>query len=90
MSAEAAEDGQSVDLVLRNREAWRISSNAPSVAVEESVFLADERGPQPNLQVVLSGMMAEAREVTIVWRVERTAGSGSLPRADPNEGSPAA
>ena len=86
-----AADGQSVMLVLRNGESWKISSNAPETAIEESVFLADARGPQPTSQVVLSGMMGEANEVRIVWNIERaTDGGDGGHLVDPNEAAPAA
>ena len=43
--AELAADGGSAILKLKNGETWRISSNAPETKIEESVFLADARGP---------------------------------------------
>jgi len=89
--AEMAPDGRSVMLKLRNGETWRISSNAPEAAIEESVFLADARGPQPTSQVVLGGVMGEASEVRIVWNIERMAeGGGGGHLVDPNEAAPAA
>jgi len=89
--AKLAADGQSVDLVLRNGETWRISSNAPETTLEESVFLADARGPQPTSQVVLGGVMGETTEVRIVWNIERmTEGGGGGHLVDPNDAAPAA
>ncbi len=89
--AEMATDGQSVILKLKNGETWKISSNAPETAIEESVFLADMRGPQPASQVVLGGMMGESPEVRIVWNIERlTEGGGGGHLVDPNEAAPAA
>jgi uncharacterized heparinase superfamily protein len=88
--AELAPDGRSVELTLRNGETWRISSNAPETTIEESVFLADERGPLPTSQVVLGGVMGEMTEVRIVWNIERkgeTGGGGTL--VDPNDPAPA-
>ena len=58
--AELAADGGSAILKLKNGETWRISSNAPETKIEESVFLADARGPQPTTQVVLGGAMGES------------------------------
>ncbi len=86
VTAQIGEDGRSVDLVLVNGETWRISSNAEETAIEDSLLLADQRGPQPTSQVVLSGMMGEASEVRIVWNIERSgegAAAGQL--IDPNE-----
>jgi uncharacterized heparinase superfamily protein len=77
--------------VLKNGETWRISSNAPETRIEESVFLADARGPQPTSQVVLGGVMGEATEVRIVWNIERAAEGGDGGHlVDPNEAEPAA
>ncbi len=89
--AELAADGQSALLMLKNGETWRISSNAPETKIEESVFLADARGPQPTTQVVLAGAMGEAFEVRIVWNIERvTEGGGGGHLVDPNEAAPEA
>jgi uncharacterized heparinase superfamily protein len=90
--AQLAPDGRSVELTLRNGETWRISSNAPETTVEESVFLADERGPLPTSQVVLGGVMGEATEVRIVWNIERKGetGGGGGTLVDPNDPAPAA
>jgi len=89
--ATLATDGQSAMLVLKNGETWRISSNAPETRIEESVFLADARGPQPTSQVVLGGVMGEATEVRIVWNIERAAEGGDGGHlVDPNEAEPAA
>jgi uncharacterized heparinase superfamily protein len=71
-----AEDEKSVRLVLPNREAWTLTANTPTVALEESVFLADERGPRGSFQVVLQGGLEEEREIQIAWTIERTAAPG--------------
>jgi len=86
VKAQITGDGSAVTLILRNGETWRISSNAEETAVEESVLLADQRGPQQTSQVVLSGMMGEAREVRIVWNIERTGDEAPAhPLVDPND-----
>jgi uncharacterized heparinase superfamily protein len=81
VSAQLAQDERSVTLVLPNREAWTIAANTPTIALEESVFLADERGPRRSAQVVLQGGLEEEREVQISWSIERTAApwEASLP-----------
>lgn len=81
VKAALNEDERSVTLLLPNREAWVLSANTPIVAVEESVFLADERGPRRSLQVVLTGGMEEERDIRIQWNLERIAepGEGALP-----------
>ena len=89
--AELGSDGQSVELRLKNGEAWRITSNAPETTLEQSFFLADARGPQSTSQVVLGGFIGEASEVRIVWNIERkgeAGGNGTL--VDPNDPAPAA
>jgi uncharacterized heparinase superfamily protein len=89
--AELGSNGQSVELTLKNGEAWRITSNAPETTIEQSFFLADARGPQPTSQVVLGGLMGEATEVRIVWNIERkgeAGGNGTL--VDPNDPGPQA
>jgi uncharacterized heparinase superfamily protein len=88
---EHGSDGQSVELTLKNGEAWRITSNAPETTIEQSFFLANARGPQPTSQVVLGGFIGEASEVRIVWNIERkgeAGGNGTL--VDPNDPTPAA
>ncbi len=89
VTAQLSPDGRGVNLLLRNGEAWRISSNAPDTGIEDSFFLADARGPQPSSQVVLSGMMGEAYEVRIVWNIEKVGENSSGQLIDPNDTSPA-
>jgi uncharacterized heparinase superfamily protein len=86
VKAQVTGDGNTVTLILQNGETWRVSSNAEETAIEESVLLADQRGPQPTTQVVLSGMMGEAREVRILWNVEKTGEeTAPHPLVDPND-----
>ena len=90
VTAQLSPEGRGVNLLLKNGEAWRISSNAPETGIEDSFFLADARGPQPSSQVVLSGMMGEAYEVRIVWNIEKVAENGGGHLVDPNDASPTA
>ncbi len=69
--AQMAEDERSVTLILPNRESWTVTANTPTIAIEESVFLADERGPRGSQQIVLQGGLEEEREMQIVWTIER-------------------
>ena len=56
------------------------------MGIEQSVLLADPRGPQVTSQVVLSGMMGEARDVRVVWNLEKTSDeTEEHPLIDPNE-----
>ena len=81
--AQMAEDERSVTLMLPNRETWTITANTPTVTIEESVFLADERGPRGSQQIVLQGGLEQEREMQIVWTIERAAapGEANLPEA---------
>jgi uncharacterized heparinase superfamily protein len=91
VNAALAADGRSVNLLLKNGETWRISSNAPETAIEESFFLADARGPQRTSQVVLGGVMGEAYEVRVVWNIEQVGANGDAhPLVDPNDAPPTA
>src|SRR4029079_16106316 len=89
VKATLGEDERTVALILPNREAWVLTANTPTVAVEESVFLADERGPRRSLQVVLSGGMEEERDIRIEWTLERVAEAGPAGNA-PGTAPPAA
>ncbi|MGH6792005.1 MAG: heparinase II/III domain-containing protein, partial [Methyloceanibacter sp.] len=87
-------DERTAELALPNGEAWRISSNAPEIAIEDSYLIADSRGPQQSSQVVLSGMMGEAHEVRIVWNIEWAGDDDNggqrvaLPEFEPDEPEP--
>jgi uncharacterized heparinase superfamily protein len=83
VSAQLAQDERSVTLVLPNREAWTITANTPTIALEESVFLADERGPRRSAQVVLQGGLEEEREMQITWSIERIAAPGEASLSAP-------
>jgi uncharacterized heparinase superfamily protein len=86
VKAQAMGDGMSAVLVLRNGETWRLTANAEELSIAESVLLADPRGPQVTSQIVLSGMMGEAREVRIVWNLEKTGDeAASHGLIDPND-----
>ena len=88
VSARPSPDGQSVLLFLHGG-AWRLSANAPEIALEETIFLADERGPRQSTQIVLSGIMGEQKELRVAWTIELVAetstredgGAGHAPNA---------
>ncbi|MGA7544719.1 MAG: heparinase II/III family protein [Methyloceanibacter sp.] len=83
VTAQTSADGRSVALVLPNRETWTLSSNAPSVMVEDSVFLADARGPRQSSQVVLAGALA--LDVRVVWTLEAGAKLGAPSPIEPDD-----
>jgi hypothetical protein len=43
------------------------------VTIEESVFLADVKGPRRSLQIVIHGSMGGANEISVSWSLERVA-----------------
>jgi uncharacterized heparinase superfamily protein len=85
VSAKMSEDERSVTLILPNREAWTIAASTPTIALEESVFLADERGPRRSVQVILQGGLEEEREINIAWSIERTAAPGGANMPAPSD-----
>jgi uncharacterized heparinase superfamily protein len=79
VTADMVEDERTVRMVLPNTEVWTLRSNAPTLALEDSVFLADDRGPQATFQVVLGGGLEQEREARVVWTIERAAAPGEMP-----------
>lgn len=62
-----AEDELSVGLLLPDGSEWQLVSRGIPFAIEDSVFLADIRGPRRALQVVIYGTMGSAAEKKIGW-----------------------
>jgi uncharacterized heparinase superfamily protein len=81
--ARLAEDERSVTLVLPSCESWTLTANTPTISIEESVFLADERGPRSSQQIVLQGGLEEEREMQIVWSIEKAASPGETSPSEP-------
>ncbi|RMF10690.1 MAG: heparinase, partial [Alphaproteobacteria bacterium] len=71
VSAVASEDGRTVQLRLRNGEAWQISAKEEHLAVEPGVYLADSRGPRRTLQVVIHGEFGTGTERRVNWIIEK-------------------
>ena len=82
VKAGLGDDERSAVLLLPNGEEWTLTADTPTITVEESVFLADERGPRRTFQVVLTGGMEEEREVTVNWILERSAAPGEAEPLD--------
>lgn len=72
--------GRSIELALRNGEAWQISSNAREVELQPSLYFGDARGPRDSLQVVLFGLVGE-EEARTSWSIERVSASPRLVKA---------
>ena len=51
-----APDKKSVNFLLQNGEIWNLSSSELSPSIEESLFLADYRGPRQTVQIVFHGV----------------------------------
>ncbi len=71
VAAEATADGAGVVLTLSNGQTWRLSTQNVAVSIEESAFLALNRGPKRTLQIVLSGQLQGASELRVDWLIER-------------------
>jgi len=87
VTAEMGEDKRSVRLVLANDEVWTLRANTPTIALEDSVFLADERGPHRSFQVVLAGGLEAEREARVVWTLERAPDEAPPPAAESEPGA---
>jgi uncharacterized heparinase superfamily protein len=88
VSARTSPDGKGVALTLPNREVWTLTATSPAITIGDDVFLADERGPQESMQVVLSGALGA--DVHVIWRLERGAAPGNPPEAGPDDAPDAA
>ncbi len=71
--AEHSQDGKSAIISLQDHDGWRLSSKQGVVTIEESVFLADVKGPRRSLQIVIHGSMGGANEISVSWSLERVA-----------------
>ncbi len=65
-----SEDRQSVNMTLPNGEVWTFSAGNLMPALEESLFLADYRGLQRSLQIVLRGICNAKTKFT--WTIKKT------------------
>lgn len=64
------------DIIASEEEHWRLRFEGASLAIEESIFLADESGPRNSMQIVLRGVCPGFSEVG--WTLERLK-DGKLP-----------
>lgn len=71
--AELARDGKSAIISDRGHGGWQLSSIQGAVAIEESVFLSDVKGPRRSSQIVIHGSMGGANEISFNWSLERIA-----------------
>ncbi|GBE44485.1 MAG TPA: heparinase [Rhizobiales bacterium] len=68
---EASRDGQSALIVLRDNEEWWFTTGQGQLEIEESVFLADIKGPRRTSQIVVYGAMGGATDTSVRWSLER-------------------
>jgi uncharacterized heparinase superfamily protein len=92
VNATPTEDGLSVLLTLPDGEAWKFGASAPAIGIDNSVFLGDERGPQPCFQIVLGSTLGGSDELRFAWSFTRLhEGNGaSKKEADVPPDAPAA
>ena len=76
--AHAGTSVQTAELLLGSGEHWRMTAAGAALSIEESIYVADARGPRAAPQVVLRGVCGGASQVT--WRLERLA-VGLFPRS---------
>jgi uncharacterized heparinase superfamily protein len=63
---------QTAELLLGSGEHWRLTATGAALSIEESIYVADARGPRAAQQAVLRGVCGGASRVA--WRLERLAG----------------
>ena len=73
---EASEDGQSALITLPDDEIWRLAAGQGVVKIEESVFLADVKGPRRTSQIVIHGAMGGASDISLRWSLKCIAAGG--------------
>lgn len=71
VKSELSSDQRTAFLTLPNGQKWRFSSRSGGLTLEESVYLADNRGPRRTMQIVLYGQLGEAPEIKTDWILER-------------------
>jgi uncharacterized heparinase superfamily protein len=65
-------EGRAVILALSDGSSWVFSAGSRSIALEDSVFLADPSGPRHTVQIVVSGSAIDEAEVR--WSFVRAEG----------------
>lgn len=68
---ERSEDGQSALISLPDHEGWRFTTGQGQLEIEESVFLADVKGPRRTAQIVIYGAMGGATDTSMRWSLKR-------------------
>ncbi len=87
IEVELSEDHRTAYLQLPSQEQWRFTSASNALSLEESVYLADNRGPRRTMQIVIHGQLGKAPEGKTSWILER--GGGASAAAFQDIGEPA-
>ena len=69
--ASATQDGHSVVLAPPNGPGWTFEALGHAVALEESIYFADPRGPRRSEQIVIATTLSKAGRIS--WAFERMA-----------------
>ncbi len=80
VTATLSRDGRSVMLRLPDRSGWTFTARNATLALEESLFMADPHGLRRTSQIVLRGACPEAG-AAVQWKLARIATSGRMRRA---------
>jgi uncharacterized heparinase superfamily protein len=71
--AELSQDGTSVLVSLPDNDGWRLAAKNGELLIEESVFLADPKGPRGTSQIIILGSMGGSSETNVHWVLGRVA-----------------
>ncbi|MDA7946362.1 MAG: heparinase II/III family protein [Hyphomicrobiaceae bacterium] len=69
--AELSQDRRTAIIGLPDQDGWALSLAQGILSLDESVYLADAKGPRRTSQIVIYGFMGNAGEVSIGWTLER-------------------
>lgn len=69
--AELSQDRRTAIISLPDQDGWALSLPHGILSLDESVFLADPKGPRRTSQIVIYGFMGNASEVSVDWTLER-------------------
>jgi uncharacterized heparinase superfamily protein len=77
VKATVSKDGESVLLLLPNRNGWRFSARGAQPALEESVYLFGQATPRQSQQIVLAGEIGRHDRINWAFRRIDKRGPGS-------------
>ncbi len=68
---ELSKDGRTALIALPGNEGWQLMSRQGTLTIEESVFLADVKGPRGASQIVIHSAMGGSNDISVDWSLER-------------------